>query len=321
MRHSLLLFLIISVSSLLGQTKFGGLWTDGGQSFRPYEPENGLIQFEGGTLHEGGSMFYGELLSDTTIKILGRRPDSQSSPSYGEVGDILKYRKIQDYELLTLTNPTGTLKGILQKHKGGFREIVINNKINHQLSGKYRKIGSGSTISFAINEPSVNGLTAGTSYKFEEEYDFPLDVVTVGSTSFFYEKGKRTLTLFEAVMDKHQEFEKGEFIMKLTLLENFPIVDTGLEGDYTFASTIPLIDDILFHYTNEELRLIRNEIFARYGHKFKSADLRIHFESKTWYEPISEDVTSKLNELEKLNVQQIRNIEARKIQLKMSNNR
>ncbi len=36
----------------------------------------------------------------------------------------------------------------------------------------------------------------------------------------------------------------------------------------------------------DELRLLRNEIFARHGHVFKSEDLRGHFSRTSWYEPI-----------------------------------
>jgi len=321
MRFLLIIILSNCLSSAFSQSNFDGLWTDGGQNFRPYPPENGLIQFEGGTLHEGGSMFYGQIISENAIEILGRTPEDSYSPSYGNLNDLLEYKKIGNYELLILSDPNSNIKSILQKHSGRFREIVINNKINHQLSGKYRRIGSAEVVSFSVNEPKVSGLDGGTSYEFETEYDFPLDVISLESATYWYEKGKRTLELFVAKKDEYDEFEKGEQVMKLTLLENYPLVNTELVGDYTFASAIPLIDDILFHYNLDELRLIRNEIFARYGYKFKSEDLQTFFNSKDWYKPISDDVTDKLTELEKLNVQLILNVEARKRELKASNNR
>jgi hypothetical protein len=321
MRFILIILLSNCLSTVFSQSNFIGLWTDGGQDFSPYSPENGLIQFEGGTLHEGGSMFYGQIVTENIIKILGRTPEDSYSPSYGNVNDLLEYKKIGNYELLILSDSNGKVKSILQKHARRFREIVINNKINHQLSGKYRRIGSDKVVSFSVNEPKVSGLEGGESYEFETEYDFPLDVISLESASYWYGKGKRTLELFEAKKNEYDEFEKGEQIMKLTLLEKYPIVNTELDGDYTFASTIPLIADILFHYNLEELRLIRNEIFARYSYKFKSEDLQIFFKSKDWYESIYDDVTNKLTELEKLNVQLILNIEERKRELKASNNR
>lgn len=320
MRFLIIIIISSSLSSAFCQSPFEGLWTDGIQSFWTYPAENGHIQFEGGNLHEGGSMFYGKLVSDSKIRISGRTPREDYSPSFGEVNDMLEYKRIGKYEVLLLSDSIGKLKGILQKHTEQLREIIIKNKINHQLSGKYRRNGSMDVVSFNINEPKVSGLRGGINYEFETEYDNPLDIITMTSASYWYEKGTRTLELFESKRGQSSEFERGELLMKLTLIENFPIVNTELAGDYTFASIIPLIDDILFHYTLEELKLIRNEIFARYGYKFKSHDMQTHFQSQSWYKPISDDVTFELIELEKLNVQLILNAEVRKKKLNASGN-
>ena len=56
----------------------------------------------------------------------------------------------------------------------------------------------------------------------------------------------------------------------------------------------------------EELRLMRNEIFAAYGYIFSSPDLMEHFESTEWYVPISKNVNDKLSEIEKHNINLIR---------------
>ena len=37
--------------------------------------------------------------------------------------------------------------------------------------------------------------------------------------------------------------------------------------------------------TAEELRIARNEIYARHGRWFKSEDLNRYFRKKSWYEP------------------------------------
>jgi len=49
-----------------------------------------------------------------------------------------------------------------------------------------------------------------------------------------------------------------------------------------------------------ELRLARNEIYARRGRIFKSADLKRHFARFSWYRPVAADV--RLNAVEKANV-------------------
>ncbi len=54
--------------------------------------------------------------------------------------------------------------------------------------------------------------------------------------------------------------------------------------------------------TDEELRLARNEIYARHGRKFKDVGLKDYFSSKSWYTPERDDVPdSELNVYETAN--------------------
>jgi uncharacterized membrane protein YvbJ len=53
--------------------------------------------------------------------------------------------------------------------------------------------------------------------------------------------------------------------------------------------------------TKEQLRLARNEIYARHGYVFQSADLQKYFLSKSWYHP-DPSYSSSLNAAEKENI-------------------
>ena len=55
----------------------------------------------------------------------------------------------------------------------------------------------------------------------------------------------------------------------------------------------------------KELRLLRNEIFAKHGYIFKSEDLIKHFSQQDWYKPLYKNVDSLLTENDKLNIQLI----------------
>lgn len=54
--------------------------------------------------------------------------------------------------------------------------------------------------------------------------------------------------------------------------------------------------------STEELRLMRNYIFARRGYIFESEDLKEYFEQFSWYVPLYYDVTPRLSDIEKYNV-------------------
>ncbi|WHY64740.1 YARHG domain-containing protein [Neobacillus sp. SuZ13] len=61
--------------------------------------------------------------------------------------------------------------------------------------------------------------------------------------------------------------------------------------------------------TPNELRLARNEIYARHGYIFESDDLRIYFSKKSWYIPNPNYDGSLLNSIEKYNVKLIQDRE------------
>ena len=62
---------------------------------------------------------------------------------------------------------------------------------------------------------------------------------------------------------------------------------------------------IMTGFSRAQWRLIRNEIFARYGYRFKSPDLIAYFSAQPWYTPRYDDVTDKLTEIERINVEML----------------
>jgi hypothetical protein len=60
---------------------------------------------------------------------------------------------------------------------------------------------------------------------------------------------------------------------------------------------------------DEDLRRLRNEIFARHGRTFKDPDLRDYFGSFDWYKPDPTFTEASLSPLERANVDTIRRIE------------
>ena len=54
--------------------------------------------------------------------------------------------------------------------------------------------------------------------------------------------------------------------------------------------------------TSWDLKVMRNEIFARHGYIFKSQDLADYFEQQSWYVPKYNEVTGLLSSVEKKNI-------------------
>ncbi len=81
------------------------------------------------------------------------------------------------------------------------------------------------------------------------------------------------------------------------------------EGKYPETYKRLLTDNDLKDKTKKELRLMRNEIYARYGYSFKSKDLKTYFENQKGYYSSYYDVEAWLSNIEKKNVKLIQSYE------------
>lgn len=70
-----------------------------------------------------------------------------------------------------------------------------------------------------------------------------------------------------------------------------------------------ITDDQLYDLSPDQLRILRNAIFAIHGYRFKSNDLTDYFSRFDWYIPESSDVTASLSTIEKKNIERIKKFE------------
>ncbi|PQJ22915.1 YARHG domain-containing protein [Tenacibaculum sp. SG-28] len=251
-------------------------------------------------------MFYTRILGPERMQIIGRTSGSDIGISYGKKGDVLEYKILNGFEVLLLKDAKNSILGLLQKRKDLYN-FQVQNKINFELAGKYRVKGKNYFISFMPNKAEVKGMGSEESYNFIMEYDAPINAFSIGGKLYRYLKTYRGLLLYEGTLEAALEDIKP---IELELVNGFPFASTNLFGDYTFASSIPLTNAMLAKYSSKELRLIRNEIFARYGFVFKSADLQAHFDTMDWYVSIKNSQKVALTPLEKVNIQLLLNMEA-----------
>ncbi|MEQ8237836.1 MAG: YARHG domain-containing protein [Cyclobacteriaceae bacterium] len=109
------------------------------------------------------------------------------------------------------------------------------------------------------------------------------------------------ITFFPA---SEKDYELGRKNSKLTMTYN---------GKYPQSSTIELTNSDLTNMDFEELRIMRNEIFARYGYIFKEGgEMNKYFNRQPWYKPELVEVNELLTELEKANIKLIQSVESQR---------
>lgn len=80
-------------------------------------------------------------------------------------------------------------------------------------------------------------------------------------------------------------------------------------GKYPHTSTKLLKESDVENLRQEELRVMRNEIYARHGYSFTIRDMQEHFAKVDWYMPVALDVAGKLTSIETKNAALIKRYE------------
>lgn len=78
-------------------------------------------------------------------------------------------------------------------------------------------------------------------------------------------------------------------------------------GEYPFTSTRKVTEEDLYYRSAAELRIMRNEIYARNGYIFDNEELHYYFSQKSWYQPYTYNPT--LNKIEQYNIMFIKEYE------------
>lgn len=106
------------------------------------------------------------------------------------------------------------------------------------------------------------------------------------------------------------------FIFLLCVFNGFAqknnVVEQIQKGDLTLLDAEIRISDFeLAQMDNTELRLLRNMIYAKYGHSFNSKDLIKFFSQFDWYVPVKKVDDSEFTEKEQWLIKRIKTFESR----------
>jgi hypothetical protein len=84
----------------------------------------------------------------------------------------------------------------------------------------------------------------------------------------------------------------------------------SVPGRYPEASIRYLSQGELGGKSCMDLKIMRNEVYARHGYIFNTPEMKSYFQKQSWYRPQSPEVTRQFSAVEARNVQTIRDQEA-----------
>ena len=82
-----------------------------------------------------------------------------------------------------------------------------------------------------------------------------------------------------------------------------------IPGSYPYASQRLLTDEDVRNLSQYNLRIMRNEIYARHGFIFQNTEMKNYFSTQPWYSPLNNDVNGILSVIEKKNIEFIKRYE------------
>ena len=135
-----------------------------------------------------------------------------------------------------------------------------------------------------------------------------LSIVTIILFYFYYNKGKDNENILEEVLPSiHEAYEKGDMGALKKAVVNFKSKGFHQTSTHKFTK-----EELIWYvnYFNFDYKIIRNEIFARHGYIFiLGGEMDKYFRSKEWYIPEFNNVNHFLSDIEKHNIQLIKQLE------------
>ena len=284
-------------------------WTNGDCEYHVLQEGNTLI-FSGFDRHEGGFGFALDKQANGKMVISQMQKDDVSYYCFEQyLASTMEYKVLNGQEVLLVKN-----------NKDALVDVFINDNLNDMLTssavcylaGSYSD-ADGKKYTFSADAPRANGFGKTEQYNVVALYYLPGLLISFGDSNPYLVTGDSRSSVNELRLLLQPCIENGEgdwepqTTGQLELLKTnwSSAVDKNISGRYPYASARVMTRGELMLFSNDELDIMRNEIFARRGHIFKTTRYRDHFEANPWYKGTVNDATGLLSEIERLNIEQI----------------
>lgn len=288
-------------------------------------PECGTPVEQGASGVDSGRDFQGDQMSGGKR---GSRQNWDGERTYQYTQEELEYQELEDHRELERFQETDAYQ---EPEEYGWEERRRRRREEQQ---KKRQRITLALLSAAI-VVLVGGVCFGvwTLMKMEEEdpYEAPEVVSADGEDEDKEDGGKggrdkdadqdegRVTVIASPTPTEEPTPEPTPTLAPVTVVTATPTpTPAAAGGDYIFpdSNSRYLSYEEVAAKGQQELVYARNEIFARHGRKFKSAELQAYFSGKSWYVPVYEpdefgtDLQNRLfNSYEKENIKQISRVE------------
>lgn len=225
-----------------------------------------------------------EIPTHLIVKYIDQEWNNEDDPDIVYYSDEMDHYKLYDFYILTYEI---SVHGVM-----GFTKLAIYSEDGKMLD----EMTVSSSSDMDLSSTSSSGMT------FNIYGDSIVQVLDYYISAKDYSFSMPdSITLYD--LDSTQIDET----------ENYSYYIITMSGEFQrFLALRPALEESQLRKLDKvQLRLLRNEFFARKGYIFKSKDLQDHFGQMDWYKPRYNDVTYNLTPMDNYNISLIKQFEAK----------
>ena len=296
MNKSIILAAALAVSAGVAnaQIKPNSVWYDGDSKITCKSVSGNTINCDLDLWGEDSEKF-------TLTKTAENKFSVKGSAEYSsfERKKLAEYRVVDGNKLLIFKDSKGNILETFEYSDDvDMWEPYILKGYNYILNGEYVD-ESGTKYSIDGDEFVMGSKVMNFSLDPEQYY-----LMEMSDDNYYWWKVSTTgINIYRSV-DGEYGREPGALWHKLK--------NVSPNGRWEFLTSDIVPGNAMWRFNSELIRLMRNEIYARHGYVFNSADLKTYFGKQPWYKPLNNNAAVKLSAIETLNVEILKgNIVAR----------
>ena len=233
---------------------------------------------------EGGSQCFLTKTSENHFSVDGYNDDFNN---YIKAIKDVEYKVVEGHKLLLFKDAKGNILKCFEQSNNKWEKEAIKG-YHYVLDGTYV---DETGVQYAFN--GENLTMGGNKYKFSIDPEMYF-IIQINDAKYWWKVSTTGINLYNVIQGEYGS-EQGEVWHKLR--------EISPNGRWTFLSNAIVPSTFMWRYPSGMVRIIRNEIYARRGYVFNSADLKNYFSKQPWYKPLNNNAAIKLNDIEALNAE------------------
>lgn len=280
----LLTAFLLTASVANAQFTANSKWYDGDERITCASESAKTFMFEADWWGEDGTTFTLTKTSDNHFTV----SNYDDYDYLTRIKDV-EYRVVEGHKLLLFKDAKGNILKHYERTDDDMWEPEILKGYHYILNGTY--VDAKGT-KYTINDDEFIAGGKSLHYNIDPEQ---YNIMEMEDNNHYWWVVSTTGINIYKTTEGEYGYEMGALWLKLK--------NVSPNGRWAFLSNAIVPSNTMWRFSSDLIRIMRNEIYARRGYVFNSADLKAYFSKQPWYKPLNNNNAVKLNAIESLNIE------------------